>query len=72
MKSARRLLAMFAVSARFGGGDAATLAWTQGVGGGSAWLARLQHAAVCFDDGVVVTTGGWTASAGSGVTALPF
>ena len=58
MKSDRSLLAMFAVGARFGGGDAATLAWTQGVGGGSTWTARNGHAAVCFDDGVVVTTGG--------------
>ena len=38
-----------------------TLTWTQGTGGGTAWSARSLHAAVCFDDGVVVTTGGYTA-----------
>lgn len=38
--------------------DAAVLAWTEGAGGGTAWSARWKHAAVCFDDGVVVTTGG--------------
>ena len=34
------------------------LKWTEGAGGGTVWSARQTHAAVCFDDGVVVTTGG--------------
>jgi hypothetical protein len=32
--------------------------WTRGVGGGVAWAVRYDHAAVCFDDGAVVSTGG--------------
>ena len=35
--------------------------WTKGTGGGVSW-ARLGHAAVCFDDGTIVTTGGVDAS----------
>ena len=66
--------------------SATTLEWTQGIGGGTApatitWSARNAHAAVCFDDGVVMTTGGWpndgddvhrttTSSNGVGGTAL--
>ena len=38
------------------------LVWTEGTGGGASWSARRNHAAVCFDDGVVVTTGGVDAS----------
>ena len=43
--------------------DQSVLTWTGGTGGGTApatitWSARVGHAAVCFDDGVVVTTGG--------------
>ena len=34
------------------------LEWTAGDGGGGTWVPRYGHAAVCFDDGVVVTTGG--------------
>ena len=34
------------------------LEWTAGDGGGDTWDPRYGHAAVCFDDGVVVTTGG--------------
>ena len=34
------------------------LEWTAGDGGGIGWASRYGHAAVCFDDGVVVTTGG--------------
>ena len=35
------------------------LKWTEGAGGGTVWSARWGHAAVCYDDGVVVTTGGF-------------
>ena len=34
------------------------MTWTQGAGGGAVWLPRSGHAAVCFEDGVVVTVAG--------------
>ena len=57
----RQFLALLIALAMVSGVGGADMAWVEGTGGGTSWLARFGHAAASFDDGVVVTTGGMNA-----------
>ena len=57
----RQFLALLIALAMVSGVGGANMAWVEGTGGGTSWLARFGHAAASFDDGVVVTTGGMNA-----------
>ena len=57
----RQFLALLIALAMVSGVEGADMAWVEGTGGGTSWLARFGHAAASFDDGVVVTTGGMNA-----------
>ena len=54
-----RALVALLVSALVGHA-AAALTWTDATQTGSVWQGTCDFAAVCFDDGVIVVTGGWT------------